>query len=642
MPRNCNCSGPCGPQYVDPEGEEANGVSRREFISLASIGTAGALLAGDAAQARAAAAEDLAEWKRALLKPSAPRRYRSGVHADAKMHLGGIGTGNLEIGSDGQFTTWQLFNTLRDGYVPFCFGVKAGKTAKILQTAGGPEGVDHIKSIEMTGEYPIATLRFEDRELPVKLEMTAFTPFAPLDTEFSSMPAACFVFKVHNPTGREQTVSLGAFMQNPVGYDAMGVPISFNSVGFNSVAARWTPEHPNFGGNENQVVRDGNASLLLMSARPGEALTLNRPLDVFTNLPAGPFHAPYEVRPANLAIQALQALPGGTAPARERRSTPLVWLEDAATDLSAESLRAAIKAVRAGATLVFSGKTMPLLRNYAELTAGKPLDKSALRPDIVFEDFENGYGKWTVEGTAFGDRPPSGTLQSQQQVTGFLGNGLVNSFRDGDDTTGKLTSRPFRIERHFIRFLVGGGSSRNTQIRLRVDGRTVRATSGRNDERLLPAFWDVRDLQGKEAHIEIVDAATGGWGHINVDQIEFGDLPGSADVLELLEEILPARFSGVKPLPNAPAGSPQIEFQNLVRRQGVTEERLATGQTLLVRRLDRGGVLLANGPILDTDRLELIGARTAAYRTLAEIAEVRIEGAAGSPSRAPGYGTLAL
>ena len=43
------------------------------------------------------------------------------------MHLGGIGTGNFEIGSDGQFTTWQLFNTLRDGYVPLCFGVKAGK-----------------------------------------------------------------------------------------------------------------------------------------------------------------------------------------------------------------------------------------------------------------------------------------------------------------------------------------------------------------------------------------------------------------------------------------------------------------------------------------------------------------------------------
>jgi hypothetical protein len=29
----------------------------------------------------------------------------------------GIGTGNFEIEADGQLTTWQLFNTLRDGQV---------------------------------------------------------------------------------------------------------------------------------------------------------------------------------------------------------------------------------------------------------------------------------------------------------------------------------------------------------------------------------------------------------------------------------------------------------------------------------------------------------------------------------------------
>src|ERR1700716_3211035 len=107
----------------------------------------------------------LRKRKLALLKHSAPRKYHSGTHSDARMHLGGIGTGNFEIGADGQFTTWQLFNTLRDGYVPLCFGVKAGSTAKILQTAGGPEGVDRVKSIELTGDYPIATLRFEDRDL---------------------------------------------------------------------------------------------------------------------------------------------------------------------------------------------------------------------------------------------------------------------------------------------------------------------------------------------------------------------------------------------------------------------------------------------------------------------------------------------
>ena len=37
--------------------------------------------------------------------------------------------------------------------------------------------------------------------------------------------------------------------------------------------------------------------------------------------------------------------------------------------------------------------------------------------------------------------------------------------------------------------------------------------------------WDVRDLKGKTASIEIVDDCEGDWGHIMVDQIELRDAP---------------------------------------------------------------------------------------------------------------------
>src|ERR1700752_4115836 len=53
--------------------------------------------------------------------------------------------------------------------------------------------------------------------------------------------------------------------------------------------------------------------------------------------------------------------------------------------------------------------------------------------DILMADFEeDDYGKWKVEGAAFGTGPAPGTLPGQMAVEGFLGKGLVNSFTGGD------------------------------------------------------------------------------------------------------------------------------------------------------------------------------------------------------------------
>lgn len=152
--------------------------------------------------------------------------------------------------------------------------------------------------------------------------------------------------------------------------------------------------------------------------------------------------------------------------------------------------------------------------------------EAQLRPDIVVENFEGkDYGKWKATGEAFGQSPAQGTLPGQMAVSGFRGKGLVNSFNKGDGTTGTLTSPPFRIERKFLAFLIGGGGfAGQTCINLRLDGKTVRTATGTNtqsggSERLNWQAWNVSDLQGRTVQIEIVDNATGGWGHINVDEI---------------------------------------------------------------------------------------------------------------------------
>lgn len=155
-------------------------------------------------------------------------------------------------------------------------------------------------------------------------------------------------------------------------------------------------------------------------------------------------------------------------------------------------------------------------------------DRPSPRSEISFETFEKGYGDWKVEGEAFGTEPAKGTLSGQQNVRGFSGERLVNTFFKGDTTTGRLTSRVFTIERRFIAFRIGGGShAGQTCVNLLVDGKPVRTATGHNEEELEWSEWNVADLEGRQARFEIVDQSTEGWGHINVDEIVFTDAPPS-------------------------------------------------------------------------------------------------------------------
>lgn len=174
--------------------------------------------------------------------------------------------------------------------------------------------------------------------------------------------------------------------------------------------------------------------------------------------------------------------------------------------------------------------------------------------DILIADFEGpNYGAWKVEGTAFGTGPAHGTLPGQMNVTGYKGQGLVNSWGGNDDATGKLTSPPFVIARKFINFLIGGGMKPGLAgINLLADGKVIRTATGPNDrpggsETLRWASWDVSDLGGKTATIEIVDQATGGWGHINVDNIEQSDTrKAAAPATREIQVTAPTLFLPVK------------------------------------------------------------------------------------------------
>ncbi len=189
-----------------------------------------------------------------------------------------------------------------------------------------------------------------------------------------------------------------------------------------------------------------------------------------------------------------------------------------------------------------------------EVKAAPATDAKA---DILFEDFESGtYDNWTVTGQAFGDKP-----QTQKTIGGYQGNvgakgeWFVNSHNirkvgddvgKGDGLTGTLTSKPFTIERSHITFLIGGGAHKDqTCVNLIIDGKVVRTATGGNDNRMAPGAFDVRDLQGKKAQIQIVDNHTGGWGNIGFDHVVFTNTPAGDGAVVAAPSFPPAHINGI-------------------------------------------------------------------------------------------------
>jgi hypothetical protein len=178
------------------------------------------------------------------------------------------------------------------------------------------------------------------------------------------------------------------------------------------------------------------------------------------------------------------------------------------------------------AALRAAGKSKPSPRRIKRVDV-VPADVVLAPDDILIADFEgDSYGDWKVTGIAFGDKPARANVTPRNRVTGYRGQGLVNTFLGGDKTTGTLASPSFTIERPYLNFLIGAGNHPGkTCINLIVDGKVVRTAIGpalkdsKEREVMDWQSWGVAPFTGRRAMIEIVDTHTKGWGHINVDHI---------------------------------------------------------------------------------------------------------------------------
>lgn len=155
-----------------------------------------------------------------------------------------------------------------------------------------------------------------------------------------------------------------------------------------------------------------------------------------------------------------------------------------------------------------------------------PLALHLQAADRVFEPFEgDGFGTWQETGKAFGKAPATGGHGTQAgKVRGYADESFASSFAEGLSGMGSLTSPPFTIQHPSISFLIGGGAKKGlTSIQLLIGDRIVLEATGQNDHTLRPTTWDVRELNGQQARLRLVDASGAEDGYILADHIFFTD-----------------------------------------------------------------------------------------------------------------------
>lgn len=121
----------------------------------------------------------------------------------------------------------------------------------------------------------------------------------------------------------------------------------------------------------------------------------------------------------------------------------------------------------------------------------------------------------------------AGTAPGQTEVFGFHGKSLLNTFARGDAAQGELATS-LRLDsagEHVVSLWLGGGSDcSRVYFELVVDGVSKAKVCGIQDERLRQHAWLI-PAGAQEVTLRLVDASTGGWGHLLADDIEVWRLP---------------------------------------------------------------------------------------------------------------------
>lgn len=167
------------------------------------------------------------------------------------MPVGGIGTGTISLGGNGQWRDVEVQNKPGKGFFGAptpkeapCFllftedntGVKKSKAllgpVAISDYAGSEgstapsHGLPRFASATVDVAYPFMIVNLEDDEMPVAAKVKAFNPLVPGDADASGIPVAIIRYEIRNKTNSPLTIAVAGTLNNFIGMDASRYEVS--------------------------------------------------------------------------------------------------------------------------------------------------------------------------------------------------------------------------------------------------------------------------------------------------------------------------------------------------------------------------------------------------------------------------------
>jgi uncharacterized protein (DUF608 family) len=217
-----------------------------------------------------------ASWVKSLTARGEPEVYRGKELKFIGLPIGGLFAGQLYLGGDGQLWQWDIFNQgIFSGYHGEHYNNPLVPSRVLEQgfmlsigTRNVPLNQEGFHNVSFRGEYPVGTVQYQDDTLPLTVKLEAFSPFIPLNTDDSSLPATILHFTLSNISAAPVEATLTGLLENAVARKNRTLP----------------------GERIGQTIRDPNLTFLSFSVHPPREQSANcKPDIIFEDWKSGTY-----------------------------------------------------------------------------------------------------------------------------------------------------------------------------------------------------------------------------------------------------------------------------------------------------------------------------------------------------------------